>query len=269
MGKNRRLTDKGVRKQREVVVGTAREGFSESGRFQVAMHAGGHFSSTDDRHREHHIHLDMALIRHPGEDREAAKKLDKMPRHLQPEYSQYFFTERIPMEPEEIPGLLEREYRKRLRREMRIVTPENYRPLIHVEWREQQNHDDRWRVDKYLVSDATKTFKDKRAHPAGKGKVLMIYYSDKTCTVETGRTVLPVVDFVRRYLIGPNRRVPGMRWCGYGALAGRSVFAPVIDAARRLYVDYNGEQVRFIDLPINEIVMRARAFRAQHRGFDI
>lgn len=154
-----------------------------------------------------------------------------------------------------------------LRKELRIKTPEAHRPLVHVSWKPGQDGYDRLYAEKYKANNATKTFKYLRAYPSGPGKVLLVYLS-KDLTTEVRKRTVSVVEFVKRFLLEPNRSVLGMRWTAYGFL-GRSRFAPVVEAARKLYVNHNGERVRFLDLHIEEIQARALAFREQHKELGL
>jgi len=248
-------------KYKELIKSFIIENFSDIDQVQLGFYMRPHAQVTDDRYPSLHFHLILLRFAFNLVDEVALKRFKELPEHVRPVYSLYFLTNPILDDVNNLMQSLEAKWRNAINLSTRKKVDPNHATLIKVTNKPEQDDDDRWKVAKYIANPALHTFRKMKHVGLSRNKgYIKIYYRNVFDCLNKPPKEIPILDFVRRYLIIPNNNF-GLAWRPMGCLCtGR--FTAVTDAATRLtFVDDAGEERKVIDLEIADIHRRALEFR--------
>jgi hypothetical protein len=174
------------------------------------------------------------------------------------------------LDPHELRVILEKAWRQAIFEVTGRRVSEEHPPLVEVIANEGQKEEDRLRMADYAVNPALHIFRDisVKNHPTRQGFVRLTY-NGKNGSGKKRSVRMPVVKFVRRYLLLPNKKLSyeghTLRWCPRGAFR-YSKFQPILDAARRLLVKEGDKLIPILNLPVAQIKTKAEIFREHYES---
>lgn len=218
---------------------------------------------TDDQSPELHFHVLLSKHMFHSEDEEYLHYFKTLPDHLKPAHSLYFLHTPFNMSKAELAEYLEDAWRSTLSEIIERKIPSEHRSLITVTTKEEQEEVDSEDAGAYIRNSPRHVFKNMEKFKFNPEKQeIRIFYDNPTKAMNAGKPIeLPMIDFIKRYLIDPNRSF-GKRWYGRGFFHHRSGFGSVIDAACELTIEAgNNNAPCILNLNMDAIIARSLEFR--------